>query len=58
MMVANLQVQEILIIKIIDGSSRAKAFITAKLLRELDWLDLQIENKLFNANNLEIGSFL
>ena len=58
MIVANLQVQEILIIKIIDGSSRAKAFITAKLLRELDWLDLQIENKLFNANNLEIGSFL
>jgi L-asparaginase len=58
MMVANLSAQEVLIIKIIDGSSRAKAYITSKLMREIGWLDINISNKLYNARNLEVGSIL
>lgn len=58
MMVANLDTQEILIIKIVDGSSRAKAYITAKLIRELGWLNLNIENNIYNARGLLIGNFI
>jgi L-asparaginase II len=58
MMVANLEAQEILIIKIVDGSSRAKAYITAKLIRELGWFDLSIEHNIFNARGLNIGNFI
>jgi len=58
MMIANLTAQEVLIIKIIDGSHRAKAYISSKLIKELGWLDINIDNKLYNARDLEIGSFL
>jgi L-asparaginase II len=57
MMVANLDAQEILIIKIVDGSSRAKPFITSKLLQELDWLNLDIDCKIYNSKGLIIGNF-
>jgi L-asparaginase II len=58
MMVANLDTQEILIIKIVDGSSRAKAYITAKLIRELGWLNLNIENNIYNARGLLFGNLI
>jgi len=58
MMVANLDTQEILIIKIVDGSSRAKAYITAKLIREIGWLNLNIENNIYNARGLLIGNLI
>jgi L-asparaginase II len=57
MMIANLKDQEVLIIKIIDGSSRAKAYISSKLISELGWLDLPVENNIYNARGLLIGSF-
>ena len=39
MMVSNLETQEVLIIKIMDGSNRAKPTITLGFLEELGWLE-------------------
>jgi len=58
MMIANLELQEILVIKIVDGSNRAKAFITSKLLQELDWLNLNIDDRIFNSRDLVVGNFV
>lgn len=58
MMVCNLERKESLIIKIIDGSNRAKAVITSKVLEELTWINEPLlESKTtFDSKGIEVGS--
>jgi L-asparaginase len=49
MMIANLNKKEVLIIKIVDGSNRAKAFISSNLLKDLGWMDIKIPNSMFKS---------
>ena len=58
MMVCNLENKQSLIIKIIDGSNRAKAVITSKVLEELGWIDEAIlqSKTLFDSKSVAIGT--
>lgn len=58
MMVLNLKNQECLIIKIIDGSSRAKNLITRHFLEQLNWLksgEISLDDSLINSQGLKVG---
>lgn len=58
MMVLNLKSQECLIIKIIDGSLRAKNLITRHFLEQLKWLktqEIELDNSIVNSQGLKIG---
>lgn len=59
MVVLNLTNQECLIIKIIDGSSRAKNIITKGFLEHLGWLnpgEILLDENIFNSQELVIGN--
>ena len=59
MVVLNLINQECLIIKIIDGSSRAKNIITKGFLEHLGWLkpnEISLDENIFNSQELVIGN--
>ena len=59
MVVLNLINHECLIIKIIDGSSRAKNLITKGFLEHLDWLhpnEVLLDNNILNSQELVIGN--
>ncbi len=58
MMIANLDKQEALVIKIIDGSSRAKAVITLAFAESLGWIEkdlIQVNNSIYNSRNDIVG---
>ncbi len=60
MVVCNLEKQESLLIKIIDGSSRAKAFITNKFLEELNWIEkksIPIDINIYNSRKEIVGTY-
>ncbi len=59
MMIANLQEQEVLVIKIIDGSSRAKAVISLAFAEALSWIEkdlISVDNAIYNSRNDIVGS--
>lgn len=58
MMVANLKSFEVLIIKIIDGSSRAKSCITRSILEQLNWIEhdsIPLDSNIYNSNKTTVG---
>ena len=59
MVVLNLINHECLIIKIIDGSSRAKNIITKGFLEYLDWLnpdEILLDENILNSQELVVGN--
>lgn len=60
MAICNLEKHEALIIKIIDGSSRAKAFISRKFLEELNWIEkgsITLDTNIYNSRKEIVGSY-
>lgn len=56
MMVANLESKQVLVIKILDGSSRAKFTITNHIAKELGWIDrIFVEDFIYNSRNDRVG---
>jgi L-asparaginase II len=58
MMIANLHEHEVLVIKIIDGSSRAKAVISLALAEALGWVEkdlIRVDNAIYNSRNDIVG---
>lgn len=61
MATVNLQTGEALIIKIIDGSTRAKSFIANHFIEELSWISrnsLAIERLIYNSRQAAVGEFV
>lgn len=59
MAVLNLETEECLIIKIIDGSSRAKGIISSGFLEDLGWLnpgEISLDSDILNSQELVVGS--
>ena len=59
MLVLNLKKEEALIIKIIDGSSRAKAIIAKGFLEHLAWLEkdeLRVDSEILNSLGAVVGN--
>ncbi len=59
MLILNLKREEVLLIKIIDGSSRAKSIITKGFLEYLAWLDkdeILVEEEILNSQGLIVGN--
>lgn len=59
MMIANLETKEVVLIKIIDGSSRVKGIVSKAIAQQLNWLehDFIIDNTILNSNKDVIGSY-
>ncbi len=58
MMIANIQKHEVLVIKIIDGSSRAKAAVSLAFTEALGWIGkdlIQIDRAIYNSRNDVVG---
>lgn len=56
MMIANLETKEVLIVKIADGSQRAKFIIARELLRSLNWIDdIECDSNIYNAQAAKAG---
>jgi L-asparaginase II len=59
MMIANLEKQEVLVIKIIDGSSRAKSVISLAFVESLGWIEsglIKLDNSIYNSRNERVGT--
>lgn len=59
MMIANLEKQEVLVIKIIDGSSRAKSMISLAFAESLGWIEtglIKLDNSIYNSRNECVGT--
>jgi L-asparaginase len=58
MMIANLEKQEALLIKIIDGSTRAKSMISLAFAESLGWIEpglIRLDNSICNSRNEVVG---
>lgn len=56
MMIANLDTKQVAIVKILDGSSRAKAIINRTIAQELGWIkEIDLEDKIYNSRNEAVG---
>jgi L-asparaginase II len=59
MMVANLDLKQALIVKVLDGGKRAKAYTAATVMKELEWIpanyDGGLEAQINNAQGLSVG---
>ncbi len=57
MMVANLDLKQALIVKVLDGGKRAKAYAAATIMKELGWIpsDYELEEQITNAQGLVVG---
>jgi L-asparaginase len=60
MMIANLIKKEVVVFKVLDGSNRAKAVIASRLLKELDWLEEEIQayKIIYDSHGKEVGRII